>query len=550
MKNIIRTSLSLFIVLILGACNLGGASPNTVTGENSPLRLTVRVDTDSGANTFSQPGDLIIYEYEITNTGTKRLAAPVIVTDDARQVTCPDVTTVGNGDAYLDSGESVTCSASYTVTAADASSGSVINVAKANVGGTDSNQSGVTLKQAVAQVVSPLVLTKTADTQTYGQVGQIVTYTYNITNTGATPLGPAQFVIADNKFSASLNCGPAQTTLAPNQMVTCSFPYTITQADVAAPTLTNSATASGAGQTSPAATTTITNLTSAAATQTANAIQTATVAPSPSNLSPGSTIQHQVAVGEWLIQIGRCYGASFEDVRNANPQIADPDFILPAMVVTIPHIGSVGRIYGPPCITHHTVQSGDTWESIAQRYNADIVVLKKVNPVSLTAGTVLKIPSNSAGAGGVVVGATATSTATATATTTAAAQRITFEAGQTSTSRAGAVAPNQTIPYVIATTPGQTLSINVASSAANELGLGVNGPTGLALKPMDGNLIWTTTITTGGDHYINIASLVGGSTKAYTLTVSLTSPTTGTATSTATGTATATATGTPSTPSQ
>ncbi|HEX2998054.1 MAG TPA: LysM domain-containing protein, partial [Anaerolineales bacterium] len=425
MKNIIRTFLSSFIVLILSACNLGGASPNTVTGENSPLRLTVQADTGTGENTFSETGDLIIYEYMITNTGTNRLAGPAIVTDDARQVTCPDVATVGNGDAYLDSGESVTCSASYTVTATDVSSGSVINVAKANVGGTDSNQSGVTLTRAVAQILSSLVLTKTADSQTYGQVGQIITYTYTITNTGTTPLGPAQFIITDNKFSAPLNCGPAQTTLAPNQMVNCSSPYTITQADVDAPTLTNSATASGAGQTSPAATTTITNLTAAAATQTANAIQTATVAPSPSNLSPGSTIQHQVAVGEWLIQIGRCYGASFEEVRNSNPQIADPDFILPAMVVTIPRIGSVGRIYGPPCVTFYIVQSGDTWESIAQRFNADLVVLHKVNPVSLTAGTELKIPLNSAGAGGVVVGATATSTATATATTTAAAQRIT-----------------------------------------------------------------------------------------------------------------------------
>jgi surface antigen len=98
---------------------------------------------------------------------------------------------------------------------------------------------------------------------------------------------------------------------------------------MSAANLSNSATASGAGQTSASATTTIANLSAAAATQTANAIQTATLAPSPSNLSPGSTIQHQVAVGEWLIQIGRCYGATYDDMRNANPQIADPDLSCP-----------------------------------------------------------------------------------------------------------------------------------------------------------------------------------------------------------------------------
>ncbi|HSA99792.1 MAG TPA: LysM domain-containing protein [Anaerolineales bacterium] len=541
MKNIVRTSLSLLILLVLAACNLGGASPNTITGETSPLRLVVR--THTGANTFNQAGEVIAYDYVITNTGTSRLAGPALVTDPPRQVSCPDVTTVGNGDIYLDLDETLTCASSYTVTQTDVTTGSIIDVAKANVGGVDSNQTGVTLTRGASPASSTLVLTKTASSQTYGQVGQIITYNYTIVNTGTTPLGPTQFVITDNKLSAPLNCGPAATTLAPNQPVTCSFQYTITQADVAAPSLTNSATASGAGQTSAAATTTVTNLTVAALTQTANALQTATLAPSPSNLAPGSTIQHQVAVGEWLIQIGRCYGASFEDVRNANPQIADPDFILPSMVVTVPRIGSAGKIYGPPCITFHTVQSGDTWASIAQRYNADIAVLQHVNQAfSLTAGTVLKIPLNSAGAGGVVIPRTATATATA---TTAAAQRITFQPGQTTTSIAGVISPNQTVPYVVTAAQGQTLSINVVTSAVNEVGLGVNGPTGLALKLMDGTLTWTATIATGGDHYINIASILGSSSKAYTLTVTLTSPTTSTPTFTATATATATSTPNP-----
>jgi LysM repeat protein len=295
--------------------------------------------------------------------------------------------------------------------------------------------------------------------------------------------------------------------------------------------VSNSATASGAGQTSAAATTTITNLSAAAATQTANALQTATGAPSTSNLAPGSTIQHQVAVGEWLIQIGRCYGATFDEMRNANPQIADPDFILPSMVVTVPRIGSAGRIYGPPCITFHTVQSGDTWESIAQRYNADLVVLRKVNPVTLSAGTVIKIPLNSAGS----VAVTAVPrTATATATTSVAAQRITFEAGQTTTSRVGIVNPNETIRYVLAATPGQVLTISLTGPANTEVTIGVNGPTGIALKPPDGNFTWTTNVIDGGDYTINIASIAGSSQKAYTLTVSLTSAVTATPTLTPT----------------
>jgi hypothetical protein len=248
-------------------------------------------------------------------------------------------------------------------------------------------------------------------------------------------------------------------------------------------------------------------------------------------LTSGSTIQHQVAVGEWLIQIGRCYGATFDDMRRANPQIADPDFILPSMIVTVPRIGSAGRIYGPPCITFYTTQSGDTWASIAQRYNADIVVLQKVNPVTLAAGTSLKIPLNSAGslpATPSTPAVVATATATATATTSAAAQRIAFNAGETTTSRVGIVNPNETIRYVLGATAGQVLTISLTGPANSEVTIGVTSPTGLALKPPDGNFTWTTNVIDGGDYTISIASIAGTSQKAYTLTVSLTSGATAT----------------------
>jgi LysM repeat protein len=295
--------------------------------------------------------------------------------------------------------------------------------------------------------------------------------------------------------------------------------------------VTNSATASGAGQTSAPATTTITNST---ITQTAAAQQTLTPS-SPSNLTPGTTILHPVAVGEWLIQIGRCYGASFTDIRNANPQIIDPNFILPAMNITVPRIGSVGRIYGPPCITFYTAQSGDTWNSIAQRFNADIVVLQRVNPATFSVGTVLKIPLNSAGAVSVPV---VTSTPTPTGTV-GAPQRITFDPGQTTASRIGLVNPNETIHFVLSAAQGQVLSITLIANI-NEVAVGVRGPTGLTLKELNATQTWSATILNGGDHFIDIASILGSSSKSYTLNVSLVTPTTPTPTPTPTSTPTPT----------
>ena len=102
--------------------------------------------------------------------------------------------------------------------------------------------------------------------------------------------------------------------------------------------------------------------------------------------------------GEWLWQIARCYGADPKQVVLANPQLPNPAQILPGITVSVPNIGAGGRtIYGPPCVGTHTVQSGETWTSIAQLYNADVLVLQDVNQGVLSTGRVLKIPLNSAG---------------------------------------------------------------------------------------------------------------------------------------------------------
>ena len=107
--------------------------------------------------------------------------------------------------------------------------------------------------------------------------------------------------------------------------------------------------------------------------------------------------------------------------------------------------------------------------------------------------------------------------------TTTAAMRITIDPGQTAASRIGVINPNETIRYLLNSTAGQVLSIKL-TAPANEVAIGVNGPTGLVLKPLDASLIWSTVITTSGDHTITLMNLTGSSSKAYTLEVSLTPP--------------------------
>jgi hypothetical protein len=97
-------------------------------------------------------------------------------------------------------------------------------------------------------VTKALKLTMTANPLTYNAVGQVITFTYVITNSGTASLGPAQFTVSGGLLGATpLNCGNSTTSLAPNATVTCTATYTIIQADLATSTLTNQATASGGG---------------------------------------------------------------------------------------------------------------------------------------------------------------------------------------------------------------------------------------------------------------------------------------------------------------
>jgi uncharacterized repeat protein (TIGR01451 family) len=376
--------LAAMAVLLLASCSFGNADPAPLliaqpTASLSQLvviELTVQVDTTIPFNTV---GQTIQYKYNIHNTGSTSTPGPVSVTGG----TCPEISTVGNFDTALDVNETLVCTSSYTITQADLDRGSVTNIVTATVNGINSNQATTTVP-----TVKPatLKLNKTASPILYDHAGQVITYTYVITNAGTSTLGPAQFTVIDTGLSAPVNCGEATLSLASNATVSCSASYTITQANMDSGSFATSATASGGGA-SP----------SQPASATVTKGSAAQSNPSAANLTAGSTINHQVAPGEWLIQIARCYGVTYASLRTANPQLTNPGQIAPNTTISVPNIGSAGKIYGQPCIGTHTVQSGDTWASIALKYNADPTVLQMVNANSLSVGKVLVVPLNSAG---------------------------------------------------------------------------------------------------------------------------------------------------------
>ena len=371
-------ALTLIFALALSACNLFGGNPGGNPGVQPPPQSTPAV-TLAMTVSNERVDQTLTFSYLVGNTGGLPVPGPIIVTDDKMPVSCPQLTTIGNLDNNLDSNEAITCTGIYVIYQADADLGSLTTNATASASGNVSPTVTTTVPLGQNRA---LTLTKSPDPATYTSAGQTIIYTYVITNSGDVSLGPAQFTINDDKVSGAINCGSGDTILAPNGTVSCSASYITTAADLTAGSVTNSASASDGTTTSNVVTSTINKSTSGG---------------NASNLTPGTTIQHQVVAGEWLWQIARCYGADPKQVVQANLQLGNPAKISPGVTVTVPNIGAGGRtIYGPPCVEWHTVQSGETWNSIAQLYNADVAVLQDVNPGGLVPGNKIKVPRNSA----------------------------------------------------------------------------------------------------------------------------------------------------------
>lgn len=178
----------------------------------------------------------------VTNTGTVSLAGPVVVGDNRTAVTCPAVSTIGNRDGLLDPQEALTCTASYTVTQADLDAGKVTNIASASAAGTTSNPSSTTV---TAVQVRALKLVKSASPTTYAAAGDVIHYSYAVTNTGDVTF-PGPVTVTDDRATVACPAG----SLAPGATITCTATYTIAQADVSTGAVTNVATAHANGTSS------------------------------------------------------------------------------------------------------------------------------------------------------------------------------------------------------------------------------------------------------------------------------------------------------------
>jgi uncharacterized repeat protein (TIGR01451 family) len=226
--------------------NLARATSGTV---NSPLTSETVPDAGvpalsmtkvASTASFSAPGDVLDYTFTVTNAGTRSFVQPVVVQDSLiGPVTCYTPT---GADPDFRPGETVTCTASYTVSQDDIDAGRVLNEASAETsfgGGTPVVSDPVT--ETVTVNANPaLTLTKSATPAVIAAVGETVTFRLTITNSGNQTL---RTIEAADPMLPGLTCRSA--TLAPAENLVCEAPYTVTQADIDRGSLTNTATVAG-----------------------------------------------------------------------------------------------------------------------------------------------------------------------------------------------------------------------------------------------------------------------------------------------------------------
>ncbi|WP_420811382.1 DUF7507 domain-containing protein [Microbacterium hydrocarbonoxydans] len=221
------------------------------TAAAAPGILTTKSASVGGAG---QLGDLITYTFRATNTGNVTLTG-VALSDPA-----PGLSPLAYGpwpgaSGTLQPGESVTATATHRITQADLDTGSVTNIATS----TGTPPTGPAVSDPSDTVVTPtatrapdLEVTKSGTLRggATSRAGDTVAYSFTLRNTGNVTLTGVALTDLEPAVSPLAYSWPGSAgTLAPNQVVTATATYILTQADIDAGgvdnTVNGSATAPG-----------------------------------------------------------------------------------------------------------------------------------------------------------------------------------------------------------------------------------------------------------------------------------------------------------------
>jgi uncharacterized repeat protein (TIGR01451 family) len=220
--------------------NVTDTDDETITANQTP---SIEVVKSASPQTYSTVGQLITYSFTVTNTGNVTLSN-VSVSDPL-----PGLSSITPAPVTLAPNQSQVFTATYTITQTNLNNGSVLNTATAtgtpptgpNV--TDTDDETITANQTPS-----IEVVKSASPQTYSTVGQVITYSFTVTNTGNVTLSN---VSVSDPLPGLSSITPAPVTLAPNQSQVFTATYTITQTNLNNGSVLNTATATGTPPTGP-----------------------------------------------------------------------------------------------------------------------------------------------------------------------------------------------------------------------------------------------------------------------------------------------------------
>jgi uncharacterized repeat protein (TIGR01451 family) len=225
----------------------------------APAMTFTKTADASAVQSPSKVGDRITYNFTAKNTGNVKLTK-VSITDPLAGLSALTYTWPGTPGELLP-GQTVTATATYAITQADINAGHVANSATT----TGTPPTGTPVTPPPGETDTPLTpnsgleFSKTADASGVGDpthVGDVIIYKFTIKNTGNVPLTGVAVNDPMVGLSALTYAWPgAAGTLLPGETVTATATYAITQADINAGEVANTATASGRPPVGPPVTT-------------------------------------------------------------------------------------------------------------------------------------------------------------------------------------------------------------------------------------------------------------------------------------------------------
>ena len=228
-----------------------GTTTSPPTSETIPANAQPALQitkTPATGSSFTAVGNVISYDFVITNSGNVTLTAGIDIVDDKigtfRCFTgnLPALSSPPNPNPAA----TQTCSKTYTVTQADLDAGFVKNNAYGKttygVGIPPTPVTSPPQSATVNAAQSPaLLLTKSVATLPVLAAGQILTYTFEVKNTGNQTLGN---ITVTDPLIPSLSCTVTTLNVSATDS-SCQGIYSVTQSNVDAGTLSNTANASG-----------------------------------------------------------------------------------------------------------------------------------------------------------------------------------------------------------------------------------------------------------------------------------------------------------------